>query len=145
MKGNNCRKVSNSDHRVTIPEAHDGFASLMHEASHGKLHPAGKYYPFQKAPRGDARRGRTRRHRETARGGRGERRASPAQAMNRRGIEFSLVQLEPDLWRWQFQIGEVVMTGKTKTSLKGMAARRAQERIDRALRLPRDLRRSDAR
>lgn len=65
--------------------------------------------------------------------------------MNRRGIEFSLVQLEPDLWRWQFQIGEVVMTGKTKTSLKGMAARRAQERIDRALRLPRDLRRSDAR
>ena len=64
--------------------------------------------------------------------------------MNRRGIEFSLVQLEPDLWRWQFQIGEVVMTGKTKTSLKGMAARRAQERIDRALRLPRDLRRPDA-
>jgi hypothetical protein len=44
--------------------------------------------------------------------------------MNRRGIEFTLVQVEPDLWQWQFRIGETVTTGKTKTELKGMAARR---------------------
>jgi hypothetical protein len=52
--------------------------------------------------------------------------------MNRKGIEFSLVQVTPDVWRWQFQIDETVTTGKTQTRLKGMAARRAQERIDRA-------------
>ncbi len=56
--------------------------------------------------------------------------------MNRKGIEFSLVQIEPDLW--QFRIGETVTTGKTKTKLRGMAARRAHDRIDRALREPRD-------
>jgi hypothetical protein len=65
--------------------------------------------------------------------------------MNRKGIEYSLLQIEPDVWRWQFQIGEAVTTGKTKTRLKGMAARRAHERIDRALKLPRNLRRPDAR
>ena len=65
--------------------------------------------------------------------------------MNRKGIEYSLLQIEPDVWRWQFQIDEAVTTGKTKTRLKGMADRRAQARIDRALRLPRNLRRPDAR
>jgi hypothetical protein len=59
--------------------------------------------------------------------------------MNRRGIEFTLVQVEPDLWQWQFRIGETVTTGKTKTKLRGMAARRAQLRIDRELKKPRDL------
>jgi hypothetical protein len=58
--------------------------------------------------------------------------------MNRRGVEFTVVQVEPDLWRWQFQIGETVTTGKTKTSLKGLAARRVQERIDRELRKSRN-------
>jgi hypothetical protein len=28
--------------------------------------------------------------------------------MNRRGIEFTLVQVEPDMWQWQFRIGETV-------------------------------------
>ena len=54
--------------------------------------------------------------------------------MNRRGVEFTVLQVEPGLWRWQFQIGETVRTGKTKTSLEGLAARRVQERIDRELR-----------
>ena len=62
--------------------------------------------------------------------------------MNRRGIEFTLVQVEPDVWQWQFRIGETVTTGKTKTKLKGMAAHRVQHRIDRELRKPRDLGRS---
>jgi hypothetical protein len=59
--------------------------------------------------------------------------------MNRRGIEFTLVQVESDLWQWQFRIGNTVTTGKTKTKLKGMAARRAHIRIDRELSKPRDL------
>jgi hypothetical protein len=60
--------------------------------------------------------------------------------MNRRGIEFTLVQVESSLWRWQFRIGENLTTGKTKTRLKGMAVRKAQQRIDRELRdFPRDL------
>jgi hypothetical protein len=59
--------------------------------------------------------------------------------MNRRGIEFTLVQVDPGLWQWQFRIGEIVTTGRTKTSLKGMAARKAQQRIDRELNKPGDL------
>jgi hypothetical protein len=60
--------------------------------------------------------------------------------MNRRGIEFTLVQVEPGLWRWQFWIGEHLTTGKTKTNLKGMAVRRVQQQIDLGLKtFPRDL------
>lgn len=53
--------------------------------------------------------------------------------MTRRGIEFTLMQLQPGLWQWQFRIGQAVTTGETRTKLKGMAARRAQQRIDREL------------
>ena len=59
--------------------------------------------------------------------------------MNRRGVEFSLVQIEPDLWRWQFSIDDTVTTGRTRTRLKGMAAHRAHKRIDRELGKPREL------
>jgi hypothetical protein len=59
--------------------------------------------------------------------------------MNRRGIEFTLVQVDDDVWKWQFRIGETITTGKTKTRLKGMAARKVQQRIDRELQKPRDL------
>jgi hypothetical protein len=59
--------------------------------------------------------------------------------MNRRGVEFTVVQVEPGVWRWCFQIGEAATTGKTQTSLMGMAAHRVQQRIDRELRKQRDL------
>jgi hypothetical protein len=59
--------------------------------------------------------------------------------MNRKGVDFTLVQIEPGLWRWCFQIGEDVTTGKTKTHLMGLASHRAQQRIDRELGKPRDL------
>ena len=59
--------------------------------------------------------------------------------MNRRGVEFSLTQVEPGLWKWQFQIGDTVTVGKTQSNLMGMAARRVQQRIDRELGKPRDL------
>jgi hypothetical protein len=53
--------------------------------------------------------------------------------MNRRGVEFTVTQVEPGLWKWQFQIDETVTTGKTYSNLMGMAAHRVQQRIDREL------------
>jgi hypothetical protein len=57
--------------------------------------------------------------------------------MIRKGVEFTLVLIEPGLWQWRFQIDEAISTGKTQTSLMGMAARRVERRIDRALNKPR--------
>ena len=59
--------------------------------------------------------------------------------MNRRGVEFTLHQVEPGLWSWQFQIGKTVTFGKTHSDLMGMAAYSVQQRIDRELRKPREL------
>ena len=53
--------------------------------------------------------------------------------VNRRGVEFSLRQVEPDLWKWQFQIGDTITTGTTRSRLMGIAAHRAQKRIDAEL------------
>ena len=59
--------------------------------------------------------------------------------MNRKGVEFSLTQVEPGLWKWQFEIGNTVTTGKTRSYLMGLAAHRVQQRIDRELQKPRGL------
>jgi hypothetical protein len=59
--------------------------------------------------------------------------------MNRKGVEFTPLLIEPGLWKWRFQIGDTVSMGKTKTSLMGMAAHRVHQRIDRELRKPRSL------
>jgi hypothetical protein len=59
--------------------------------------------------------------------------------VHRRGVEFTLTQVAPGLWKWQFQIGETVTTGKTQSNLMGIAARRVQQRIDRELVKLRDL------
>ena len=37
--------------------------------------------------------------------------------MNRKGVEFTLIQVQPGLWKWKFQIGETITTGKTQSSL----------------------------
>lgn len=50
--------------------------------------------------------------------------------MIRKGIEFTLVEAQPGLWKWSFQIDDTVRTGKTETNLRGMAAHRVQQRID---------------
>jgi hypothetical protein len=55
--------------------------------------------------------------------------------VNRRGVDYTVVQLEGDLWRWQFRIGDTLTTGKTNTRLNGMAVRKAEQRIDNALRM----------
>ena len=53
--------------------------------------------------------------------------------MNRRGIEFTLAQVEPGLWRWRFQIGDRITCGKTRTRLIRLATRRVHTRIDATL------------
>jgi hypothetical protein len=59
--------------------------------------------------------------------------------MNRKGVEFTLKQVDEDRWKWRFQIGETVKTGNTQTRLMGMAAHRVQQKIDRELREARHL------
>ena len=51
-----------------------------------------------------------------------------------KGVEYTLTPVAPGVWKWQFQIGESVKTGKTKTRLAALAARRVQLKIDAALR-----------
>jgi hypothetical protein len=49
-------------------------------------------------------------------------------------VEYSLLLAEPpDLWRWQFQIGEKARAGRTKTKISFLAVRRVQLNIDREL------------
>jgi hypothetical protein len=53
-----------------------------------------------------------------------------------KGIRYSVAATaEPDIWQWQFQIGESIRTGKTNTRLAALAARRVQMKINAALRV----------
>ena len=55
--------------------------------------------------------------------------------MIHKGIEYSVAPtVDPDVWQWQFQLGDEICTGKTRTRLPAMAARRAQFKIDNLLR-----------
>jgi len=55
-----------------------------------------------------------------------------------KGIQYSVAAtVEPDVWQWRFQIGDSVRTGKTKTRLGALAARRVQMKIDAALKASR--------
>lgn len=54
--------------------------------------------------------------------------------MIHRGVPYSVATtVEPDVWQWQFQIGDDVKAGKTRTRLGAMAARRVQSKIAAAL------------
>ena len=54
--------------------------------------------------------------------------------MRHRGIEFELKMIEPGIWKYRFQIGRAVKTGKTKAKVDLMAKRQVGKRIDRELR-----------
>lgn len=54
--------------------------------------------------------------------------------MNHRGVEYTLTSVAPGVWKWQFQIGDKVISGKTEARLNLLAIRRVQLRIDRELR-----------
>jgi hypothetical protein len=54
--------------------------------------------------------------------------------MIHKGIEYNVTGTEiPGIWKWQFQIGDLVKAGKTEASLPLLAMRRGQFRIDREL------------
>ena len=63
--------------------------------------------------------------------------------MDYRGVQYELTKIEPGLWKYQFRIGAVIRTGKTKSSLELLAERRVRQKIDR-LRPPQPVRTRDS-
>jgi hypothetical protein len=54
--------------------------------------------------------------------------------MTHKGVDYTVAMTTtPGIWKWQFQIGEKVKTGKTETRINLLAIRRVQLRIDREL------------
>lgn len=52
--------------------------------------------------------------------------------MHHRGVEYTVVMTAvPNVWKWQFRIGDQVKTGKTETRINLLAIRRVQLRINR--------------
>jgi hypothetical protein len=49
--------------------------------------------------------------------------------------EFSLKMIEPGIWKYRFQIGRAIKTGRTKATLEDLAIRSLHTRIDRELKL----------
>jgi hypothetical protein len=57
-------------------------------------------------------------------------------SVNYRGVDYTVVETATvGVWKWQFQIGDIVRTGNTETKLELLAQRRAQLHINRALKL----------
>jgi hypothetical protein len=51
-----------------------------------------------------------------------------------KGVDYTVaLTTTPGIWKWQFQIGEKVRSGKTETRIGLLAIRRVQLRIDREL------------
>ena len=54
--------------------------------------------------------------------------------MNHRGVEYTVaMSATPGVWKWQFQLGDQVKSGRTETRIALLAIRRVQLRIDREL------------
>jgi hypothetical protein len=53
--------------------------------------------------------------------------------MIHKGVEYTVTLATPGVWKWQFQIGDTIKTGKTEAKLQLLAIRRVQLRIDREL------------
>lgn len=53
-----------------------------------------------------------------------------------KGVEYTvLATAEPDIWEWQFRLGDELKTGRTQTRMAALAARRVRSKIDAALRV----------
>ena len=50
-----------------------------------------------------------------------------------RDVEFTVTAVAPGVWKWQFQIGDRRVSGKTEARLYLLAVRRVKMRIDREL------------
>jgi hypothetical protein len=53
--------------------------------------------------------------------------------MIHKGVEFTVTAVAPDIWKWQFLLGDRVIAGKTEAKLDLLAIRRVKLRIDREL------------
>ena len=53
--------------------------------------------------------------------------------MTYKGVEFTVTAVAPGIWKWQFLIGDKVVTGRTEAKLNLLAIRRVQLRINREL------------
>lgn len=54
--------------------------------------------------------------------------------LNHKGVEYTVAPTAtPGIWKWRFQIGDEVKTGRTETRINLLAMRRVQLRIDREL------------
>jgi hypothetical protein len=53
--------------------------------------------------------------------------------MIHKGVEYSVIAVAPGVWKWQFRIGDRLVTGRTEARLNLLAIRRVQLRIDREL------------
>ena len=53
--------------------------------------------------------------------------------MIHKGVEYTVTAGAPGTWKWQFRIGDRVVSGKTEAKLQLLAMRRVQLRIDREL------------
>ena len=54
--------------------------------------------------------------------------------MTHKGVDYTVAKADVDgFWRWQFQIGDQIKTGRTEAKLELLAIRRVQLRIDQAL------------
>jgi hypothetical protein len=49
-------------------------------------------------------------------------------------IEFSVQEREPGVWRWAYEIGQLIKTGEFVVSSRVMASRKVRQQIDRDLR-----------
>jgi hypothetical protein len=56
--------------------------------------------------------------------------------MVHKGVEYQIEKIEPGLWHYEFRIGAVIRTGKTRCSLELLADRRVRQKIDLLLRAP---------
>jgi hypothetical protein len=54
--------------------------------------------------------------------------------MHHKGIEYEIAMIEPGVWKWQFRIGAMIKSGKTKASLELLADQRVRITINRELR-----------
>jgi hypothetical protein len=53
--------------------------------------------------------------------------------MVHKGVEYQIAKIEPGLWHYEFRIGAVIRTGKTRRSLELLAERRVRSTIDKEL------------
>jgi hypothetical protein len=53
--------------------------------------------------------------------------------MQHKGVEFNILEVEPNVWRYSFRANGKIIVGKTHTALRLLAVHRVKIRINREL------------